>query len=372
MDYANLTMEEYIEFEAEKARRHGQMINWETATYGKVWHHNPPETIGIYGSDTTVRSTPMLLFTITRIGWVGYLADRLAFDGDFLGAVLSYTSIWDPLRRLCHRLIAFCIFRRGQAPKKVTATDLFYLRARMSGGQFISRLAEHFGLLTKERLRGLIVADLAPAQAPPATHIPRTKPQRMVRLEEEVYGLRDSFGEQCKVLSKMSRDFVMFTTLTTGRLSQLLDASGVTYTKFQVALNCLEDNYQYGNPPREGPKPFVARPSIKLGQRSETKPPSGFSTPPHIPNINTNERPLVTTTVFAATTPRHTSFAYHASTSTDPTPMISPDFVEANYEILESMLRDRRRQICNEDLQTELEYFSEDYDEELKMEPRPE
>ncbi|GJY71666.1 hypothetical protein Tco_0475369 [Tanacetum coccineum] len=81
---------------------------------------------------------------------------------------------------------------------------------------------------------------------------------------------------------------------------------------------------------------------------------------------------LKTTTVFAATTPGNTLFAYRASTLTDPTPMISPAFVEANYEILESLLRDRRRQIRNEDLRTELEYFSEDYDEEREMEPRPE
>ncbi|GJZ26224.1 hypothetical protein Tco_0570477 [Tanacetum coccineum] len=111
--------------------------------------------------------------------------DGIASDGDFLGVVPSYTSIWDPLRRLCHRLIAFSIFGRGQAPEKVAATDLFYLRsmdegmainipyllaqylfrhvegrkkgARMSDGQFISHLVEHFGLLTKERLRGLTV-----------------------------------------------------------------------------------------------------------------------------------------------------------------------------------------------------------------------
>ncbi|GJW45827.1 hypothetical protein Tco_0077473 [Tanacetum coccineum] len=74
----------------------------------------------------------------------------------------------------------------------------------------------------------------------------------------------------------------------------------------------------------------------------------------------------------AATNPRNTLFAYRASTSTDPVPMISPAFVEANHEILESFLRDRQRQILNEDLQIELEYFSEDYDEELEMEPRPE
>ncbi|GJZ55128.1 hypothetical protein Tco_0610321 [Tanacetum coccineum] len=104
----------------------------------------------------------------------------------------------------------------------------------------------------------------------------------------------------------------------------------------------------------------------------EMTPPPGFSTPPQIPNITTSERPPVTTTVFAATTPENTPFAYHASTSTNPNPTISPAFVEANYEILESLLRERRRQIRNEDLRTELEYFSEDYDEEREMEPRPE
>ncbi|GKA16355.1 hypothetical protein Tco_0696102, partial [Tanacetum coccineum] len=102
----------------------------------------------------------------------------------------------------------------------------------------------------------------------------------------------------------------------------------------------------------------------------ETTPPPGFSTPPHIPNINTTERPLVTTTLFAATTPGNTSFSCRASILTDLAPMISPSFVEANYEILKSLLRDRRRQIRNEDLRTELEYFSEDHDEELKMPER--
>ncbi|GKE99957.1 hypothetical protein Tco_0023308 [Tanacetum coccineum] len=62
------------------------------------------------------------------------------------------------------------------------------------------------------------------------------------------------------------------------------------------------------------------------------------------------ERPLVTSTVFAATTLENTSFAYRASTSANPNPMISPDFVEANYEVLESILRERQRQIHNEDL----------------------
>ncbi|GKF21401.1 hypothetical protein Tco_0070039, partial [Tanacetum coccineum] len=99
---------------------------------------------------------------------------------DFLRAAPSYTYIKDPLRRLCHMLISYNISGRGQAPKKVTTTDLFYLRsrdqgtanipyllaqylfrhaegrksgARLSGGHFIGRLAHHFGLVSDDGLR---------------------------------------------------------------------------------------------------------------------------------------------------------------------------------------------------------------------------
>ncbi|GKA07031.1 hypothetical protein Tco_0686255 [Tanacetum coccineum] len=37
MDDPNITMEEYIRLEKEKARRCGKVYNWETATYGKIW-----------------------------------------------------------------------------------------------------------------------------------------------------------------------------------------------------------------------------------------------------------------------------------------------------------------------------------------------
>ncbi|GKB32163.1 hypothetical protein Tco_0871564 [Tanacetum coccineum] len=92
----------------------------------------------------------------------------------------------------------------------------------------------------------------------------------------------------------------------------------------------------------------------------EITPPPGFSAV------------SITTTMFAATTPKNTPLAYRASTSTNPNPVISPAFVEANYETLESLLRERRRQMRNNNLRTKLEYFSEDYDEEREMEPRPE
>nr|GEX01800.1 hypothetical protein [Tanacetum cinerariifolium] len=38
MDDPNITMEEYIRLEEEKARRNGKVYNWETAMYGKIWY----------------------------------------------------------------------------------------------------------------------------------------------------------------------------------------------------------------------------------------------------------------------------------------------------------------------------------------------
>nr|GFA10952.1 hypothetical protein [Tanacetum cinerariifolium] len=58
----------------------------------------------------------------------------------------------------------------------------------------------------------------------------------------------------------------------------------------------------------------------------------GFSTLPQTPNNTTSERSPMITIVFATTTPENTPFAYRGSTSTNPNPMISPAFVEANYE----------------------------------------
>nr|GEW01915.1 hypothetical protein [Tanacetum cinerariifolium] len=92
----------------------------------------------------------------------------------------------------------------------------------------------------------------------------------------------------------------------------------------------------------------------------EITPPPGFLAIP------------ITTTMFVATTPENTPVTYHASTLTNPNSVISPAFVKANYKAPESFLRDRRRQMHNNDLRTELGYFSKDYDEEQEMEPRPE
>ncbi|GKE84323.1 hypothetical protein Tco_1558065, partial [Tanacetum coccineum] len=45
-DDPNITMEEYIRLEEEKARRRGKVYNWETATYGKIWDNEDVHDLG--------------------------------------------------------------------------------------------------------------------------------------------------------------------------------------------------------------------------------------------------------------------------------------------------------------------------------------
>ncbi|GKD92226.1 hypothetical protein Tco_1372063, partial [Tanacetum coccineum] len=181
--------------------------------------------------------------------WVGILS-----VGDFLGTTPSYTSIRDPMLRLYLRL-----FTSGRKRG-----------AMISGGHFIARLAEHFGLLIEERLQGLTICEelddtwawvasgperqqvaaagapvvakddpvvdegvsAVPApvqapQAPPAAGPARTMTHRLARQEEDVHGMRGALGEQREVLDSMARDFSRLTTWTVTGLSRMMDQAGV-------------------------------------------------------------------------------------------------------------------------------------------------
>ncbi|GKE48589.1 hypothetical protein Tco_1479847, partial [Tanacetum coccineum] len=46
MDDLNITMEEYMRLEEEKARRRGKVYNWKTATYGKIWDNEDVHDLG--------------------------------------------------------------------------------------------------------------------------------------------------------------------------------------------------------------------------------------------------------------------------------------------------------------------------------------
>ncbi|GKB15544.1 reverse transcriptase domain-containing protein [Tanacetum coccineum] len=98
-------------------------------------------------------------------------------------------------------------------------------------------------------------------------------------------------------------------------------------------------------------------------ERDDTTP--GFSTLNPLPDPNASELPPITTSTFTARTPENAPLTNRASTLNNLDPMISPAFVEANYEVLESLLKEHIRQMHNEDLHTKLEYFSEEHKERV-------
>ncbi|GJY45923.1 hypothetical protein Tco_0434986 [Tanacetum coccineum] len=126
--------------------------------------------------------------------------------GDFLTTVPSYTAIKDPLRRL----------GRKQG-------------AKMSGGHFITRLAEHFGLTTKESLQGLtmVVRDLtlinmvswvAELDQQPAKVAPPAAPIK----DHPTAGI-----------AEIGNKNVGFSAWMAGGLGQLLDARGISYQRYE-------------------------------------------------------------------------------------------------------------------------------------------
>ncbi|GKA36880.1 hypothetical protein Tco_0723445 [Tanacetum coccineum] len=200
----------------------------------------------------------------------------ISTDGDFLGPPLSYTLIRDPMLRLCHKMMAHSIAGRSQAPKKVTVTDLLYLRgldvgsinipyllarylrrfaagrksgAHIFGEQFLDDTCAWVAMGPKRQPDAAagapgvaqdapIVdesgqADPAPAQAPPPPlAAARTMPQRMARLEEDMHEIRGTLAEQREVISAMAHDFSIFCTWTTTSLARMIDRAGVTYTSY--------------------------------------------------------------------------------------------------------------------------------------------
>ncbi|GJR17943.1 hypothetical protein Tco_0966470 [Tanacetum coccineum] len=105
-----------------------------------------------------------------------------------------------------------------------------------------------------------------------------------------------------------------------------------------------------------------------MTQGREVTPPLGFSTLTQLPVTNTDNLPPITAFTFTTRSRHETPPINRASTSADPEPIISPAFIKANFETLDSFMKEYIR---HEGVQRELDYSSEDYDEEIEAEPRP-
>ncbi|GJS69441.1 retrovirus-related pol polyprotein from transposon TNT 1-94 [Tanacetum coccineum] len=258
MDNANLTMEAYIKLEAEKYLRRGQMFNWETATYRKFMYH---ENIGYFNDFET--NFPAIVFddalatdhkiTVLNKDYTFMYdknlyssklipVDNLKTDlendsirvnvssGDIVieqskngidANVDTQSYVFDKDFEMIHdihsepfnmkdyiimikvnrvHVLDFEGLTEGMRQALIDRLRMVYTRA---GGRICS-LAMLGGSVRLGCLAVILWGALLSTSATPG---PRTKPQRMARLEEEVHGLRESLGEQCAVLDEMSRDF---------------------------------------------------------------------------------------------------------------------------------------------------------------------
>ncbi|GKC82439.1 hypothetical protein Tco_1138156 [Tanacetum coccineum] len=165
----------------------------------------------------------------------GLFARMVMEHRDDAGVVVFTSQAWgrlfDTRGPLVRELILefFSTLRFGEVLLDLDAPDTIQFAsgrksgAHISGGQFVARLAEHFGLLAAEILGGLTVialsfrlsiwdapivnkggqADPTPAQAPPPPAAARTMPQRMARLEEDVHEIRGALTEQRDMIDTM-------------------------------------------------------------------------------------------------------------------------------------------------------------------------
>ncbi|GKC99090.1 hypothetical protein Tco_1169365 [Tanacetum coccineum] len=194
--------------------------------------------------------------------WIGISSARY-----FLGTTPSYKSIKDPMLRLFHRLIACNIAGRSQAPKKMTVTDLFYLRgmdvgsvnipyllARLQGLMAIVRNLPVIDMAELVRLQICVELDdtwawvaprperqqVAMAGAPEAARdapivdegAPAVPAHRLAREEDDVHEIQGALAEQREVLDSMARDLSQFSTWMVVGLSQVMSQAGVRYTSY--------------------------------------------------------------------------------------------------------------------------------------------
>ncbi|GJZ71297.1 hypothetical protein Tco_0635148 [Tanacetum coccineum] len=159
--------------------------------------------------------------------WRGIL-----FEGDFLGTSLSYTAIRDSM-------LIYAIGRKRRAMISRIYDDLDDTWAWVASGPK-RQLDAAAGALevaegapdVDEGAQGVPAPVHAPQPPLVATPAVRTMPQRMARLEEEVHGIRESLAKQRDVIDAIARYFSRFTVWASSGISQLLDASRATYTRY--------------------------------------------------------------------------------------------------------------------------------------------
>ncbi|GJV78087.1 hypothetical protein Tco_1509671 [Tanacetum coccineum] len=188
-----------------------------------------------------------------------HMEQEMAEARDFLGPAHFYVLIRDPVKRLCHRMIAYGISGRGgeeeqgqdAVTRELSLIDLHELRRLHICTRYGDTLAwvaqgperqeaavasaqedDKAGQAAKE-----VAPEIpAPAHAPPPAPQPHTMSHRIERVEEEVHDLRrDVVGLQ-GVVESFTTEQSRVSTWLISCMTQLMDAIGHTYQPFDSTL----------------------------------------------------------------------------------------------------------------------------------------
>nr|GEV17496.1 hypothetical protein [Tanacetum cinerariifolium] len=129
MDDLNITMEEYIRLEEEKAQKHEKVFNWKTAKYGKIWYNEDIHDLRsiesefpaiVFNDSFTSNETLMsrdvltvgstmrtpLLYRGEYLQWVERFMNYLEQQMDGEAMIIFIKNGDQPLRRVTHVSIA--------------------------------------------------------------------------------------------------------------------------------------------------------------------------------------------------------------------------------------------------------------------------
>ncbi|GJS87238.1 putative reverse transcriptase domain-containing protein [Tanacetum coccineum] len=110
MDDPNITMEEYIRLEEEKACRRGKVYNWETAKYGKIWYDKD-----IRGPVISLKTIPSISFT-DEDHKIHYLMKHGKFYLTMKLTLVSFDDYFDEITRtlVMGMMIWWRIYKSGE------------------------------------------------------------------------------------------------------------------------------------------------------------------------------------------------------------------------------------------------------------------
>ncbi|GJX43238.1 hypothetical protein Tco_0259914 [Tanacetum coccineum] len=155
-----------------------------------------------------------------------------------MGSAPSYTLIKEPLRRLCHRLITFTISGRGHARKKVTTTDLFFLRSMNEGTVVnVPYLLEYYPLSIQvirlricERLFDTVswVAEGLQMQQVGATG---RDAQIDPKAPQDAHQMSQALSQQRQMIERLTTEYARYSSWMVDQMTELMEHKSMTYER---------------------------------------------------------------------------------------------------------------------------------------------